>query len=88
MRRLAARTSSSGTALLVIWGCLVVFGWKHGMGDYDILGAWFVSAGCGGIDLVARFGAERLTRRPYLTRTLGYALVLMAVYEILPWATA
>lgn len=72
---------------IVAWGCLVVFGWQRGMGDYDVLGAWFVSAGCGGVDLSAAFGPESFTRRPLAVKLSGYFLMLMAVYLVLPWAT-
>lgn len=75
-------------APIVVWGLLVVFGWQTGMGDYDVLGAWFVSAGCGGVDLASRFGPPALTRRPGLTKSGGYALMLAAVYLLLPLATA
>ena len=75
-------------APVVVWGLLVVFGWKKGMGDYDVLGAWFVSAGCGGIDLAARFGPPGLSARPHRTRFAGYLLMLAAVYVLLPLATA
>jgi hypothetical protein len=70
-------------APVVAWGLLVVFGWQE-MAAYDILGAWFVSAACGGVDLSARFGPPALTRRPLLTKTLGYAASLLAVYLALP----
>lgn len=75
-------------APIVIWGLLVVFGWQRGMGDYDVLGAWFVSAGCGGVDLAAVFGPPRLTKRPLTVKLAGYALMLAAVYLILPRATS
>jgi hypothetical protein len=75
-------------APIVAWGCLVVFGWQRGMGDYDVLGAWFVSAGCGGVDLAATFGPSALKKRPLASRIMGYALMVAAVYLILPRATA
>jgi hypothetical protein len=75
-------------APIVVWGLLVVFGWQRGMGDYDVLGAWFVSAGCGGVDLAARFGPPALTRKPLRTKLGGYLLMLAAVYLLLPLATA
>jgi hypothetical protein len=68
---------------VVAWGLMVVFGWQE-MAAYDILGAWFVSAACGGVDLAARFGSPRLRRRPYVTKVLGYAGCLLAVYLLLP----
>lgn len=73
---------------VVAWGVLVVFGWQKGMGDYDVLGAWFVSAGCGGIDLAAKFGVTTLTKRPLVVKAAGYLLMLAAVYVLLPLATA
>ena len=75
-------------ASIVAWGFLVVFGWQRGMGDYDVLGAWFVSAGCGGVDLAATFGPSTLNKRPIVSRIAGYALMVAAVYLILPRATA
>lgn len=73
---------------IVLWGFLVVFGGTRGMGDYDVLGAWFVSAGCGGIDIAAAYGRPAFTSRPRAVKAAGYALMLVAVYLILPWATA
>jgi len=74
-------------APIVAWGLLVVFGWQTGMGDYDVLGAWFVSAGCGGVDLAAKFGAPALSARPWRAKAVGYPAVLAAVYLLLPAAT-
>jgi hypothetical protein len=73
---------------IVLWGLLVIFGGQRGMGDYDVLGAWFVSAGCGGVDIAAGFGPPALTERPRRVKLAGYAFMLVAVYFILPWATA
>ncbi|MCM2305092.1 MAG: hypothetical protein NDJ72_10345 [Elusimicrobia bacterium] len=73
---------------IVLWGLLVVFGGQRGMGDFDVLGAWFVSAGCGGVDIAASFGSPALTARPRRVKLAGYAFMLAAVYLILPWATA
>lgn len=75
-------------APIVAWGCLVVFGWQKGMGDYDVLGAWFVAAGCGGVDLAAAYGPPSFTRRPLAVKLAGYLTLLAAVYLILPRATA
>ncbi|PIR18724.1 MAG: hypothetical protein COV48_05970 [Elusimicrobia bacterium CG11_big_fil_rev_8_21_14_0_20_64_6] len=72
---------------IVVWGLLVVFGWQWGMGDYDVLGAWFVAAGCGAVDLAATFGPPPLTKRPYSVKLAGYTLMLAAVYLILPRVT-
>lgn len=74
-------------APIVAWGLLVVFGWQRGMGDFDVLGAWFVSAGCGGIDLAAKFGPPALSARPRRAKAFGYLAVLAAVYVLLPAAT-
>ncbi len=73
---------------IVLWGVLVVFGGQRGMGDFDVLGAWFVSAGCGGIDIAAAYGLSAFASRPRTVKAAGYALMLFAVYLILPWATA
>lgn len=73
---------------VVAWGCLVVFGWQRGMGDFDVLGAWFVAAGCGGVDLAAAYGPPSLTKRPLAFKLAGYLFLLAAVYLILPRATA
>ena len=75
-------------APIVIWGLLVVFGWQTGMGDFDVVGAWFVAAGCGGVDLAAAFGPPAFTRRALAVRLAGYALMLATVYVILPRAAA
>jgi hypothetical protein len=73
---------------IIVWGLLVVFGWQRGIGDFDVLGAWFVSAGCGGVDLTAKFGPLGLASRPLATRAAGYLLMLASVYLLLPLATA
>jgi hypothetical protein len=75
-------------APIVVWGCLVVFGWQRGMGDYDVLGAWFVAAGCGGVDLAAHFGPPSFAKRPMTVKLAGYVLMLASVYLILPRATS
>ncbi len=75
-------------APIVAWGCLVVFGWQKGMGDFDVLGAWFVAAGCGGVDLAAAYGPPSFTKRSRTVKLAGYVLMLAAVYLILPRATA
>lgn len=74
-------------APIVAWGLLVVFGWQKGMGDFDVLGAWFVSAGCGGIDVVSKFGPPVLSSRPWRAKAFGYVVILAAVYVLLPAAT-
>jgi hypothetical protein len=73
-------------APIVAWGCLVVFGWQgsNALAAYDILGAWFVSAACGGVDLIARFGPEAARKKPVLLKAFGYAVTLLAVYVGLP----
>ncbi len=75
-------------APIVAWGFLVVFGWQGGMGDYDVLGGWFVAAGCGGVDLAAAYGPPSFTKRPLSVKFAGYLFLLAAVYLILPRATA
>jgi hypothetical protein len=74
-------------APVVAWGCLVIWGWQN-MSSYDVLGAWFVSAGCGGVDLAARYGPETLRARPWTTKTAGYLGMLFGVYLALPWTGA
>lgn len=74
-------------APIVAWGFLILFGWQGDVGDYDVLGAWFVTAGCGGVDLAATFGPASFTKRPYSVKLAGYFLMLAAVYVILPAAT-
>lgn len=74
-------------APIAAWGLLVLFGWQGDIGDYDVLGAWFVAAGCGGVDLAAAFGPPPLSKRPFATRAAGYAFMLAAVYVVLPAAT-
>ncbi|MDD5303540.1 MAG: hypothetical protein PHS14_10580 [Elusimicrobia bacterium] len=71
----------------VAWGFLVLFGWQGDIGDYDILGAWFVMAGCGGVDLAAAFGLAPFSKRPFTVKLAGYFLMIAAVYVILPIAT-
>lgn len=69
---------------ITAWGLLVVFGWQAGMWHCHVLGAWFVAAACGGVDLYARYGPRRAKDRPYLTRLAGYAGVVAFVYLLLP----
>ncbi len=72
---------------IVAWGLFVVFGWQRGMGDYDVIGAWFVSAGCGGVDLSAAYGPPALVKRPRVFKLVGYLVIVAAVYIILPATT-
>lgn len=65
---------------IVVWGLLVVFG-PQDMGEVDVIGAWFVSAGCGALDLVARYGPARLTR---WAQPAGYPAVVLLLYLVLP----
>lgn len=65
------------------WGFLVVYGWQT-MWHCHVLGAWFVSAAAGAVDLSVRFGPERTRSRPYVHRFIGYALAVIAVYLLLP----
>lgn len=74
-------------APILAWGCLVVWGWQN-VGDYDVLGAWFVSAACGGVDLIARFGPEPVRRRQLAAKVAGYAAAVLAVYLVLPYTGA
>lgn len=69
---------------IVVWGLLVIFGWQWGMAECHILGAWFCSAAAGAVDLYARYGPPSATRRPYVTRLVGYVVVVLTVYVLLP----
>ena len=68
---------------ITAWGLMVIYGWQS-MWHCHVLGAWFVSAASGGVDLYARYGAPWARSRSYRTRFIGYALVVMTVYLILP----
>ncbi len=68
---------------IVAWALMVVYGWQM-MWFCHVLGAWFVSAACGAVDLYARVGPPWARRRSYLTRLAGYAVVVMTVYLLLP----
>lgn len=68
---------------IVMWGLLVIYGWQR-MWDCHVLGAWFVSAASGGVDLFARGGPPWARQRTFTTRLAGYVLVVMAVYLLLP----
>ena len=68
---------------IAAWGCLVIWGWQD-MEETHVLGAWFVSAGSGGVELISLYGPEWATRRWLVTRLAGYGLILSAVYLILP----
>jgi hypothetical protein len=68
---------------IVVWALLVIHGWQI-VWDCHVLGAWFVSAASGGVDLYARCGPPWARRRSWLTRCAGYAVVVMTVYLLLP----
>ena len=68
---------------ITAWGLLVIYGWQS-MFYCHVLGAWFVSAASGAVDLWTRFGPPWARRRSYLTRLAGYAVVVMTVYLLLP----
>ena len=68
---------------ITMWGLMVVYGWQM-MWDCHVLGAWFVSAASGGVDLYARCGPPWAQRRSYRTRLAGYVLIVATVYLILP----
>ena len=70
-------------APIVMWALMVLYGWQR-MWDCHVLGAWFVSAASGGVDLYARYGPSGVRRRGYSVRFIGYVLVVMTVYLILP----
>ena len=69
---------------IVAWGLLVTHGWQPGIWHCHVLGAWFVSAASGGVDLYVRYGPPRVRRRRYEARLAGYAGVVLAVYLLLP----
>ena len=68
---------------VVMWALMVIYGWQV-MWWCHVLGAWFVSAAGGAVDLTARCGPPWARRRSLLTRLAGYVLVVMTVYLILP----
>lgn len=68
---------------IVAWALMVIYGWQS-MWDYNVLGAWFVSAAAGAVDLWTRFGPPWARRRNYVCRFVGYAVVVMTVYLLLP----
>lgn len=70
-------------APIVAWALLVIYGWQS-MWDIHVLGAWFVSAASGAVDLWTRFGPPWARRRSYLLRFAGYAVVVMTVYLLIP----
>jgi hypothetical protein len=75
---------------IVAWAMLVMYGqswnffWDWRIYECHVLGAWFVSAASGAVDLWTRFGPPWARRRSYLARLAGYAVVVMTVYLILP----
>ena len=71
-------------APVVAWALLVIHGWQD-MYDCHVLGAWFVSAACGGVDLFTRAGPAWALRRSWPTRAAGYAVIVLLVYLGLPW---
>lgn len=68
---------------ITAWGLLVIYGWQK-MWYCHVLGAWFVSAASGAVDLFARCGPPGARRRSYRTRLAGYAAVVATVYLLLP----
>ncbi len=68
---------------VVTWALMVIYGWQS-MWDYNVLGAWFVSAASGAVDLWTRFGPPWARRRSYVCRLAGYAVVVLTVYLVLP----
>lgn len=70
-------------APVVMWALLVVYGWQV-MWYCHVLGAWFVSAASGGVDLFARCGPPWARRHSWRTRLAGYAAVVATVYLLLP----
>jgi hypothetical protein len=68
---------------IVLWGCAVIWGGRN-LEGYDVLGAWFVSAGVGAVDIVSLYGPAWATRRKYATRVLGDVATVALVYLLLP----
>jgi len=68
---------------IVAWGLLVIYGWQS-LWYCHVLGAWFVSAACGAVDLWTRYGAARFRAASYRWRFAGYAAVVAVVYLVLP----
>jgi hypothetical protein len=68
---------------VVLWALMVVYGWQV-MWWCHVLGAWAVSAAGGAVDLTARAGPAWAQRRSWTARLVGYVLVVMAVYLVLP----
>jgi FtsH-binding integral membrane protein len=68
---------------IIAWGLMVIYGWQS-MWDCHVLGAWFVSAASGAVDLFALNGTSWAKRHSYRTRLIGYATVVMTVYLLLP----
>jgi len=70
-------------APVVMWALMVVYGWQV-MWWCHVLGAWFVSAAGGAVDLSARAGPAWARRNSWAARAAGYVVVVMTVYLILP----
>jgi hypothetical protein len=70
---------------VVVWACLIIWG-PQDMEGYDVIGAWFVSAGTGGVDLFTLHGPPWARERRVAARLAGYAAVVAAVYLALPRA--
>jgi len=75
---------------IVAWGILIMYGFRwHILRDpriytCNVLGAWFVCAASGAVDLWTRFGPSWARRWSYLARLTGYAVVITAVVLFLP----
>ena len=68
---------------IAMWGLMVIYGWQR-MWDCHILGAWFVSAASGGVDLYTRCGPAWIQRRSWPARLAGYVLVVAVAYLLVP----
>jgi hypothetical protein len=68
---------------VVMWALMVIYGWQV-MWWCHVLGAWFVSAAGGAVDLTARAGPSWARRNSWTARLAGYVVVVLAVYLILP----
>jgi hypothetical protein len=69
-------------AAVVAWALAIVKGPPVREG-IDVIGAWFVAAGTGGVDLATLHGPPWARERKHLVRAAAYALVVAFVYVFL-----
>ncbi|MFI5360329.1 MAG: hypothetical protein ACHQ49_00045 [Elusimicrobiota bacterium] len=68
---------------IVMWAMMVIHGWQV-IWHCHLLGAWFVSAASGAVDLYVRCGPPWARRNTYWARFALYILVVMIVYLLVP----